>query len=160
MTRHFGKYRGKVEENVDPLLMGRIQVSAPSVLGKGRLSWAMPCAPYGGSGVGFVAIPPKGAHVWVEFEGGDTDFPIWSGCFWDPIEFPKAAILPTVKLFKTDTATLTLDDTPGIGGVSIEMTGGRKITMSALSIKITDGNWSIELTPSGVAINTDGLVVT
>jgi uncharacterized protein involved in type VI secretion and phage assembly len=160
MNKHFGKYRGKVENNIDPTLSGRIQVSVPSVLGKGRLSWAMPSAPYGGSGVGFIAIPPNKANVWVEFEGGNTDHPIWSGCFWGVGEFPSQAALPEVKLFKTATATLTLNDLPGVGGVTIETKDGKKITMNAMSIKITDGKWSIEISPTSVAINTDGLVVT
>lgn len=82
MKRYYGKYRGKVENNIDPMQLGRIQVSAPAVLGDGTLSWAMPCTPYAGSGVGFFAIPPVGANVWVEFEGGDPDYPIWAGCFW------------------------------------------------------------------------------
>ena len=81
MTQYYGKYRGKVENNIDPQLMGRIQVSCPAVLGGGTMSWALPSAPYAGPGIGFFAIPPKGANVWVEFEGGNTDFPIWSGCF-------------------------------------------------------------------------------
>jgi len=33
MTQYYGKYRGKVENNIDPQLMGRIQVSCPAVLG-------------------------------------------------------------------------------------------------------------------------------
>jgi uncharacterized protein involved in type VI secretion and phage assembly len=160
MNKYFGKYRGNVVNNIDPMLSGRVQVSVPSVLGKGRLSWAMPSAPYGGSGVGFVAIPPNGANIWVEFEGGNPDSPIWSGCFWGVGEFPSQAMLPEVKVFKTDTATLTLNDLPGAGGITIETSAGKKITMDALSIKITDGKWSIEISPASVAINTDGLVVT
>jgi uncharacterized protein involved in type VI secretion and phage assembly len=81
MTQFFGKYRGKVKNNVDPMQQGRIHVSVPAVLGEGSLSWAMPCVPYAGSQVGFFAIPPVDANVWVEF-GGDPDAPIWSGCFW------------------------------------------------------------------------------
>ena len=69
-------------------MLGRVQVSVPAVLGDGRLSWAMPCVPYAGSQVGFFAIPPVGANVWVEFEGGDPDYPIWSGCFWGTGEVP------------------------------------------------------------------------
>lgn len=70
-TRQFlGKHRGKVENNVDPLQLGRVQVSVPAVLGDGRLSWAMPCVPYAGSGVGLFAVAPVGANVWVEFEQG------------------------------------------------------------------------------------------
>ena len=51
----------------------------------------MPCAPFAGSGVGFFALPPVGANVWVEFEGGDPDYPIWSGCFWGAGEVPAHA---------------------------------------------------------------------
>jgi Type VI secretion system/phage-baseplate injector OB domain len=160
MSKHFGKYRGKVENNIDPMLCGRIQVSVPSVLGKGRLAWALPSAPYAGSGVGFVAIPPNRANVWVEFEGGNTDVPIWSGCFWGTGEFPSEAALPEIKIFKTDTATLTFNDVPGAGGITIETTDGKKITMDALSIEITDGTWSIKISPSSVAINDDALEVT
>jgi hypothetical protein len=45
MNQFFGKYRGKVENNIDPMQLGRVQVSVPAVPGEGRLSWAMPCAP-------------------------------------------------------------------------------------------------------------------
>lgn len=160
MTKHFGKYRGKVENNIDPMMSGRIQVSVPTVLGKGKLSWAMPCAPYAGSGVGFFAVPPKGANIWVEFEGGNTDHPIWSGCFWGVGELPSEAVLPQVKVFKTDTATLILSDVPGAGGITIKTATGKKITMDALSIEITDGKWSIKLSPTSVAINGSALEVT
>ena len=71
MSEFFGKYRGQVTNNVDPEMRGRIQVQVPAVLGEGRNSWALPATPYGGDGVGFFAIPPIGANVWVEFEGGN-----------------------------------------------------------------------------------------
>ena len=70
MSAFFGKYRGKVVANVDPGKLGRIQVICPKVLGRNHSSWAMPCTPYAGPLVGFFAIPPVGAGVWVEFEGG------------------------------------------------------------------------------------------
>jgi uncharacterized protein involved in type VI secretion and phage assembly len=160
MTKYFGKYRGKVETNIDAKRMGRLQVSCSSALGDGKLAWAMPCVPYAGAGVGFYAIPPKGANVWIEFEGGNTDNPIWSGCFWGtPAELPTEALLPTVKVFKTDTATLTLD-LVGTGGIKIETKAGKKITMDALSIEITDGTWSIKLSPTSVSINNGALEVT
>jgi len=102
MNDFYGKYRGKVENNVDPMQLGRIQVNVPAVLGEGRMSWAMPCVPYAGSGVGFFAIPPNGANVWVEFEGGDPDYPIWSGCFWGTGEVPAQPAVAEMKVFKTD----------------------------------------------------------
>ena len=83
MTSHsptfYGKYRGEVVNPLDPSGLGRVQVSVPDVMGDGRMAWAMPCLPGAGPGVGFFAIPPVGAKVWVEFERGDPDYPIWSG---------------------------------------------------------------------------------
>ncbi len=87
---YFGKYRGQVIDNIDPMMMARVLATVPAVE-VALLGWAMPCSPYGGSGVGLVTVPPVGANVWVEFEGGDVNFPIWSGCFWGPGELPAEA---------------------------------------------------------------------
>ena len=76
--RLFGKYRGIVTDNKDPEKLGRIQASVPAVPGM-QTNWANPCAPYAGLNVGFYAIPPVGAKVWIEFESGAPDYPIWSG---------------------------------------------------------------------------------
>jgi hypothetical protein len=83
----FGKYRGKVEKNKDPEGLGRLLVSCPSVMGQ-ETNWAMPSVPYAGKSVGFFALPPVQTNVWVEFEGGNIDLPIWAGCFWNKGEVP------------------------------------------------------------------------
>ncbi|MBE9470897.1 MAG: baseplate assembly protein [Chloroflexi bacterium] len=161
MSQFFGKYRGQVENNIDPQQMGRIQVSVPAVLGEGTLSWAMPCVPYAGSGVGFFAIPPNGANVWVEFEGGDPDYPIWSGCFWGIGEVPALPAVAEMKVLKTDTCTVTLSDLPGIGGVTIETATGMKIVLTATGIEIDNGQGgSIKLTGPQVSVNNGALEVT
>jgi hypothetical protein len=121
MTKYFGKYRGKVENNVDPLQLGRIQVSVPAVLAEGALSWAMPCVPYAGPSVGFFAIPPVSANVWVEFEGGDPDYPIWAGCFWGTGEVPATPAIAEVKVFKTEYINMVLSDVSGAGGFTLEI---------------------------------------
>ncbi len=164
MTPFFGKYRGKVENNVDPMLLGRVQVSVPAVLGDGTLSWAMPCVPYAGSGVGLFAIPPVGAGVWVEFEGGDTDYPIWSGCFWGVGEVPASPALPQMKVLKTDAITLTLSDLPGGGGLTIEVGPPAvptplKIVLNASGIELTNSAASVKLTPASVSVNNGALEV-
>lgn len=161
----FGKYRGTVVNNIDPQMQGRIQVSVPSVLGDGRLSWAMPNAPYAGNGVGFFAIPPIGANVWVEFEGGDIDYPIWAGCFWGLGEAPAPGALPTTKTFTTESITLTLDDLPGAGGFTLEVQPPAsalpaRIAISISGIEITYGGASIELSPVSVSINGGAVEVT
>ncbi|MCB0039345.1 MAG: baseplate assembly protein [Caldilineaceae bacterium] len=139
---------------------GRIQVSCPAVLGDGSLSWAMPCAPFAGNGVGFFAIPPTGANVWVEFEGGDPDYPIWSGGFWGPGEAPASPALAEMKVLKTSTGTITINDLPGAGGITIETTTGMKISLTALGLEITNGQGAaIKLTGPQVSVNDGALEV-
>ena len=116
---YFGKYRGKVENNVDPHSLSRIQVSCPSVLGEGTLSWAMPCSPFAGPKVGLFLLPPKGANVWVEFESGDIDYPIWTGCFWDTGDVPASPAAENIKMLKTDSVSLTIDDLDDVGGLTL-----------------------------------------
>jgi len=160
MTQYFGKYRGTVANNIDPMQQGRIQVSVPSVLGGGQLSWAMPCVPYAGSGVGLFLIPPVDANIWVEFEAGDPDYPIWSGCFWGIGEVPALPAIAEMKVLKTDSCTITLNDLPGIGGVTIETMTGIKIVLSATGLEIDNGQGgSIKMTGPQVSVNNGGLEV-
>jgi hypothetical protein len=160
MPDFFGKYRGTVANNIDPQQMGRVQVNVPSVLGGGSLSWAMPCVPYAGPGVGFFAIPPNGANIWVEFEGGNPDYPIWSGCFWGLGEVPAIPAIAEMKVFKTDACTLTLSDIPGIGGVTIETSSGMKIVLTATGLEINNGQGGvIKMTGPQVSVNNGALEV-
>ena len=164
MPTYFGKYRGTVSNNLDPMSMGRLQVEVPAVLGEGSASWAMPCVPYAGDGVGLFALPPVGANVWVEFEGGNTDYPIWSGCFWALGEVPVTPALPFTKQWQTDAITLKLDDTPGVGGVTIEVKPPAaalpmKIVMDSSGIELSIGAASVKLTAASVSINNGALEV-
>lgn len=160
----YGKYRGKVAENIDPLMMGRVQVSVPGIYGDGKLNWAMPCSPYAGDGVGFFAVPPKGANVWVEFEGGDTDHPILAGCFWGPGEVPASPALPEMKVLFTKSVKLTLSDLPGAGGVKLEIASPAVATplslvMDSSGIELKNGSASVKLTPASVSVNNGALEV-
>jgi hypothetical protein len=162
--KFFGKYRGKVSNNVDPMQLGRIQVTVPEVLGDGRMSWALPCAPFAGSGVGFFALPPTGANVWVEFEGGDPDFPIWSGCFWDVLQRPPQPAIPQMTVLKTQAITLQLSDLPGGGGLTLEVKPPAvaiplKMAFTSSGIEIRNGKNSIKLTAVSVNVNDGALEV-
>jgi hypothetical protein len=160
----YGKYRGIVTDINDPLLMGRIRATVPDVFGDLDSGWAMPCAPFGGSGVGFFALPAVGAGVWIEFEHGDPDYPIWSGCWWGSLaEMPPILLAPPYKKLMIVTEggnSVVLDDTPGIGGITLETASGQKIKMSALGIEIDNGmGGSITLTGPQVSINSGALEV-
>ena len=165
--RFYGKYRGRVENNLDPFGQGRLQVSVPAVLGDARMAWAMPCSPYAGPGVGLFLIPPTGAQVWVEFEGGDPDYPIWAGGFWGVGEAPNPAPGPqqiAAMTLKTDCITLTLNNLPGAGGLTLEVTPpavavAAKIEITSAGITISHAQSKIQLTATGVAINGDALTV-
>jgi uncharacterized protein involved in type VI secretion and phage assembly len=160
MRQFFGKYRGTVANNVDPYRRGRIQVKVPAVYGTGRLSWALPCTPYAGNGAGWFAIPPRDASIWVEFEGGDPDRPIWTGCFWDENESAPDSGLPDVKVLKTSTGKITLNDIQGSGGITIETQNGMKIVIDTHGIEITNGQGaSLKLTGNQVSINNGALEV-
>ena len=115
---YWGKYRAKVLDNIDLLQLGRLLVEVPTIPGE-ILNWALPNTPYAGPEVGFFTLPPIGANVWVEFEGGNPNYPIWAGCFWEEGEMPVLPAIPEKKVWRTEFITLELDDTPAEGGLSI-----------------------------------------
>jgi uncharacterized protein involved in type VI secretion and phage assembly len=162
----YGKYRGIVTDNMDPLMMGRIRAKVPDVMGDQESGWAMPCAPFSGKTMGFFALPDKDAGVWIEFEHGDPDYPIWSGCWWGSLaEMPSAVIVPPpasskVMIMTKGGSSILIDDTPGIGGVTIETSTGQKIVLGVMSVEISNGQGaSIKMTGPRVSINDGALEV-
>ncbi len=162
--RFYGKYRGTVAQNVDPMMLGRVQVKVPAVLGDGQLSWAEVCVPYAGDQVGIFAVPPSGAAVWVEFEAGDPERPILAGCFWTTGQVPASPAVPDVKIIKTGSVSIQLSDLPGGGGLTIEVSppavsAPLKFAMTSAGIELSVGASKIELGPASVKINDGALEV-
>ena len=167
MPKFFGKHRGLVLNNVDPMQIGRIQVQVPDVLGVGISSWAMPCVPLTGIQAGTYVVPAVGAGVWVEFEAGDPDYPIWSGGFWgSAAEVPALALAgnpasPSIVLQTTGQNSLVLSDVPGTGGILLKSTTGAMILINETGITISNGQGAtIMLNGPAVTINNGALVVT
>lgn len=166
--KYFGKYRGVVLNNVDPLQMGRLMVQVPDVTGLAPSSWAMPCVPIAGIQNGMVALPIIGSGVWVEFEQGDPDYPIWTGCFWGTAaEIPALALTvpPAVPgiTFQTPLQNgITINDVPGpTGGIMLKSTTGATIIVNDTGIYIQNGKGaSIVMTGPTVTINNGALVIT
>jgi uncharacterized protein involved in type VI secretion and phage assembly len=165
--RFYGKYRGTVVNNVDPMQTGRIQVMVPDVTNVMLSSWAMPCVPAAGIQTGFFAVPPIGAGVWVEFEHGDPDYPIWTGCFWgSTAEVPALALTapPPISAFTLQTSMqngVVVSDLPGpTGGIMLKSTTGATIVVNDTGIYIQNGKGaSIVMTGPTVTINNGALVV-
>jgi hypothetical protein len=163
-TEFFGKYRGKVELNLDPLGLGRLQVSVADVMGDGALAWAMPCLPGAGPGVGIFTIPPIGANVWVEFERGDPDYPIWSGGFWDVGDTPATMgpTQPVTHVWAGDNFRFEILDAPGLGELTLTITtaiGDATLTAGAASMELSFSGSTVSLGADGVTINKGNLKV-
>lgn len=152
----YGKYRGKVLNNVDPLSKGRLFVGVPEVNGATGGNWALPCVPYAGDGVGMLFLPAIGTDVWVEFEKGDISHPIWTGCFWGQSTAPT--VLETEKIIKTRVAEIKIDEIQNAVVISAPASGEVHIAPGNLKITTPQGG-SIEMQGRLVKINGDGLEV-
>lgn len=158
----YGKYRGIVTDIEDPLKIGRIKARVPDVLGDEPSGWALPCVPFAGDGMGFYALPSSDARVWIEFEQGDPDYPVWTGCWWGEDELPDEAGQEPYKkvVIKTNGGHLISLDDSGNDEITIQTSGGQKIVMNSTSIKIDNGSdATIELSGPKVAVNDDALEV-
>ena len=167
-SEHFyGKYRGTVLNNVDPMQQGRIMAIVPDVTGPLPSSWAMPCLPLAGINTGFFTVPPVGAGVWIEYEKGDADHPIWVGGFWgSAAELPALSrtVPPAVSGITLQTMLkngIVISDVPGpTGGILIQTTTGAMISVSDVGIVISNGKGAIiNMTGPTVDINVGALTV-
>lgn len=154
-NRFYGKYRGTVTDiDADTL---RIKAKVPAVLQQQKTGWCMPCVPYAGPDVGMAFLPEEGSGVWIEFEGGDVSYPIWTGCYWRTDEQPEDAT-PTVKAIVTkaghkillddDEQTITIID-PNTNTITLESSGitlerqGKKVVISDAKVDVNGGSLEV-----------------
>jgi uncharacterized protein involved in type VI secretion and phage assembly len=154
--RFYGKYRG-IAVDIDSGTL-RIKAKVPSVLGTQTTGWCRPCVPYAGPDVGIAFLPEIGSGVWIEFEGGDVSYPIWTGCFWRDGEPPSDAA-PKVKTIVTKAGHKILLDDDG-GSVTISDSNGNKITLDSSGITLERGSSKVEIGGSEVNVNDGALEVT
>jgi uncharacterized protein involved in type VI secretion and phage assembly len=166
-ARYYGVYRGTVVNNVDPMQIGRIMAIVPDVGGITPSTWAMPCVPITGKQMGTFMMPQVGATVWLQFEGGDPDRPVWTGGFWgDAAEVPALALAgvpgdPNIVLQTTLQNSVVISDLPGpTGGIMLKSTTGATIIVNDTGIYIQNGKGaSIVMVGPSVTINAGALVV-
>lgn len=167
MAQFFGKYRGLVINNIDPMQMGRIMVQVPDVSNVLPSTWALPCVPFTGIQSGFFVVPAIGSGVWIEFEQGDADYPIWTGGFWGSAsELPALALagvpgLQCIVLQTMTQNTLMISDTPGpTGGILLKTATGAMIAINDTGITISNGQGAtFMMTGPAVTVNEGALEV-
>lgn len=143
-SRRYGKFRGFVTDNKDPEERGRLKVRVPATLGTEATAWALPCVPFGGSEKsGLLLLPEVGAEVWVEFEQGDLDLPIWVGTMWSSAPQQGGPDLgsPTARTLRTPSGQLLrFDDEQGKTGITLHHSSAAEITIvDNGTVTITDG---------------------
>jgi uncharacterized protein involved in type VI secretion and phage assembly len=171
-TQNFlGKFRGTVLNNVDPETRGRLMLNIPDVLGVVPSTWAEPCTPLAGPTgppMGVYMVPPIGAGVWVEFEHGDPNYPIWVGCRWGgPSDIPPLAhaglpVSPNIVMQTAGQNSFVISDLPGpTGGIMLKSATGASIIVNDTGIYIQNGRGaSLIMTGPTVTINNGALVIT
>jgi uncharacterized protein involved in type VI secretion and phage assembly len=165
--KYYGVYRGTVVNNIDPLQIGRIIALVPDVGGVIPTTWAMPCVPMAGKQMGTFMVPQIGSGVFVQFEAGDPDRPVWVGGWWgDVAEVPALALAgvpgdPNIVIQTTLQNAIVVSDLPGpTGGIMLKSTTGASIIVNDTGIYIQNGKGaSIVMTGPTVTINAGALVV-
>ncbi len=168
MPEYFGKYRATVVNNIDPEMRGRLLLMIPDVLGPVPSTWAEACVPLAGPTgppMGIYAVPPIGAGVWVEFENGDANYPIWVGCRWGaqsdipPLAHAGLPTSPNIVMQTMGQNSFMISDLPGpSGGIMLKSTTGASIIVNDTGIYIQNGKGaSIVMTGPQVTINNGAL---
>lgn len=153
--RFYGKYRGVVDET-DPKTM-RVKATVPAVLGESS-TWCDACVPYAGTDVGFCFLPEPGSGVWIEFEAGDVEYPIWSGCFWFSGEVPSDAD-KAVRVIVTKAGHKVIFDDDA-GEIRIEDANGGSIVFDSSGVTIARASSSVAVGSTSVSVNDGAMEVT
>lgn len=165
--KYYGVYRGTVLNNIDPMQMARIQLIVPDAGGLTPSTWAMPCVPFAGKQSGTFVVPAIGSGVWVQFENGDPDYPVWTGGWWgSAAEVPSIALAgnpvsPSIVLQTGLQNTLQISDLVGpTGGFLLKTTAGAFISINdTTGITISDGKGGMITILAGVITLNQGALL-
>lgn len=144
--RFYGKYRGTVTNVSDPNHMGRIKFNCPDVFGSANVesAWALPCTNCAYDGGGDIALPRIGETVWVEFEQGNSNKPIWVGNFWTSNNTPYNAGGDIKEEYGNTSRIISYN------GCSILMKNG--------SVTVSNGTGSVNVTHNSITVKGNAVI--
>jgi hypothetical protein len=154
-TGHFGKYRGIVTDVDDPDDRFRIRATVDSLLNGQACGWALPAVPFAGDGHGMVMLPKVGSGVWIEFEAGRLDNPIWSGAWWAHGQRPAPAGQAVRVIVSEKGHQVILDDEAD--ELKLVHGSGPSITLTGSEIVLTCGACEIRIGNEAISLN-NGLI--
>lgn len=154
-SRFYGKYRGVVTDVDEDTF--RVKAKLPGVLGDQTTGWARPCVPFAGKSIGMAFLPAVGAGVWIEFEGGDVSYPIFTGYYWNDGENPAQATSKVRVIITEGGAQILLSDDPQ--SITITDKAGRKIVLDSNGITISKGSQQVVVSDGSVSVNDGALEV-
>jgi uncharacterized protein involved in type VI secretion and phage assembly len=168
--KFYGKYRATVLNNIDPEMRGRLTLLIPDVLSLVPSTWAEACVPLAGPtgpSMGVYLVPPIGAGVWVEFENGDPDYPIWTGCRWGlasdipPLAYAGLPASPNIVIQTLGQNSIVVSDLPGpTGGIMLKSLTGASIIVNDTGIYIQNGKGaSITMVGPSITLNNGALSI-
>jgi phage protein D len=128
---------GIVTDNSDPQNQGRVKVKYPWLSSEHASDWARVVSPGGGNNRGIQFLPEVNDEVLVGFEMDDIHYPYVLGGLWngqDKPPEPQAVSGGKVQkrvIFTRAGHKITLDDTDGGGGITIEDKNGNKLVLDS-----------------------------
>jgi len=150
----YGNYKGTVEDNNDPDIRGRLIVKCPAVYGdKAFKKWALPKGMFTGKGIGIYGIPQVGDPVWVEFENGMPEYPIWN-YGWIPKDYaPKDAEIGKYLITTPKGYRFLLDEVNEL--IELRFDDSISITANKDKVLIKFGDNNVEISDK-ISINFGG----
>ena len=148
-NKYFGIYRGVVTNINDPQNLGRIKAKVHELLGDtDETNWASYCAPFGGGGHGWFFMPSPvtegakepqaGDGVWIIFEAGDLNRPVWLGFWYSEVDGKPKDADKNVRVLETKSGhKIVFDDNEGKEKIRIEDKSGQYVEWEATENKIT-----------------------
>ena len=118
---------------------------------------ACPASPTRARRSAFAFLPEEGSGVWIEFEGGDVSYPVWTGCYWRDGEPPSDVAAARQGDRHHSAHKLILDDDEQ--SITISDPNGNTVTLERSGITLSKGGQQVVVSDASVSVNDGALEV-